>query len=87
MRRISYKLDIGYSGCQDEGETLVNDDMTNAEISEMVNDMAIEWANSWEGDSRLGWEEEMTEEENEEQTDSFYENVEGSWEFVTGEEA
>lgn len=48
--------------------------------------MAIEHANSWEGDERLGWDPEWTEEEEQDYSAQFYENVEGSWEFITDED-
>ncbi len=79
MRKIEYKLDIGYCGCGDEGETKTTDDMTDEQIDHMVNDMAHEWASQWEGDIRLCWDEDMTEEEYDEATQSFYEGVSGSW--------
>ncbi len=83
MPKIKYNLEIGYAGCGDEGETEVDDNMTNDEISVMVNDMAHEWASGWEGDYRLCWDEDMTEEENDQATEHFYEGVDGSWEFIT----
>ena len=82
MRKIYYKLDIGYTGCGYEGVSTVADDMPDSEIDEMVNDMALQWAESWEGDSRLGWDDDMTDEEQEQQTEDFYQNVCGSWRFV-----
>ena len=81
-RKISYELDIGYAGCTEEGEIEVGDDLTDAQIDTMVDDMAREWATSWEGDERLCWDSEMSPEEYEEATEQFYENVSGSWSFV-----
>ncbi len=83
MRKIRYDLDIGYPGCNDEGVMEVEDNMTDAEIDDMVNDMAAEHGNSWEGDERLGWWSDMTEEEREEENEYFRENVCGSWQFTT----
>ena len=85
MRKIKYVLEIGYAGCGDEGVMEVDDNMTDGEIDDMVNDMAMEHASSWEGDERLGWDEDMSEDENEQQTESFYEGVCGSWEFTDEE--
>lgn len=82
MRKISYKLEIGYPSCSDEGEAEVDDNMNNDEIDTMVHDMAQEYGASWEGDERLAWDEEMSEDEYEDATESFYENVEGSWKFI-----
>ena len=89
MRYIKYNLEIGYYGCNDEGVTTVDDGMTDADIDEMVNDMAQEHAASWEGDERLGFDnfDDVGEDEYQQQVDSFYENVCGSWEFITEEEA
>lgn len=87
MAKISYKLEIGYAGCQEEGELYIDDNMTDEEIDNMINEMAHEHAASWEGDTRLGWHDDMTDEEYDEANESFYENVEGSWEFVEDEAA
>lgn len=76
MRYIKYYLDIGYAGCGDEGVTEVGD-MDDAEIDQMVNDMAHEWADSWEGDERLGFGNE--DEDQEEVTTNFREGVSGWW--------
>lgn len=76
MREIFYRLEIGYAGCQDEGATVVPDDMTNDQIDNMVHEMALEHAQSWEGDERL------IEDWNADETDYFYQNVEGTWEFI-----
>lgn len=84
MRTIEFQLDIGFCGCGDEGTMIVSDDMTNDDIDQMVHDMAMEWAQSWEGDERLGWGNE--DEDQEEVTDMFYQNVCGSWKFVEPEE-
>jgi hypothetical protein len=84
MRTIKFELDIGFCGCGDEGTMTVSDDMTNAEIDEMVHDMAMDHAQSWEGDERLGWGNE--DEDQDEVTEQFYENVGGSWQFVENEE-
>lgn len=86
MRKIAYELDIGFAGCGDEGVIEVDDNATDREISEMVDDMANEWAQSWEGDSRLGWDDEMSKEEQEEMTQDFYGNVSGSWKDATDED-
>lgn len=83
MRTIYYRLEVGYVGCHDEGELEVSDDMTDADIDAMVHEMALEWATTWEGDTRLAWDEDMTEEEHEEATESYYEGVEGSWVWTT----
>ncbi len=83
MRKIRYNFEIGYAGCDEEGVTVVPDEMTNAEIDEMVYDMAQEYAASWEGDSRLGFEDEMTQEEADEYRDAFYEGVSGSWQWAS----
>jgi hypothetical protein len=82
MRTIEYELDIGFCGCGDEGTIQVPDDMTNSEIDEMISNMAHEWADSWEGDSRLGFTEDANEATMEEESDSFRENVCGSWKFI-----
>ncbi len=82
MRKIRYDLDIGYPGCNDEGVMEVPDGMCPAEIDEMVNDMAAEYGNSWEGDERLGWSSDMTEEEHEQENESFREGVCGSWQWA-----
>jgi hypothetical protein len=82
MRKIRYKLDIGYAGCGDEGTETVPDDMTDADIDAMVQDMAQEHAASWEGDNRLCWDEDMSEEDYQDATEHFYEGVCGSWSFV-----
>lgn len=82
MARIKYKLEIGYAGCDEEDEIEVDDDMTDEEIQSMIDEMAQEWASSWEGDTRLGWNDEMTEEEYEQECEFFYENVCGYWEYV-----
>ena len=86
MRHIVYTIDVGYCGCGDDGIATVTDDMSNADIDNMVNDMAHEHANQWEGDYRLAWDEDMSEEEYEEATDMFYENVCGSWSWATAED-
>ena len=82
MRKIDYVLDIGYCGCQDEGTTTVPDDMTDHEIDIMVNDMAVEWAGSWEGDERLGFDPDGSEEEQAQEAEHFYEGVSGSWHWT-----
>lgn len=71
--KIFYELDIGYAGCGDEGEIEVDDNMTDKQIDEYVHEMALDWAQSWDGDERLG------DEWDEEGTAQFYENVSGSW--------
>ena len=82
MRTIKYNLEIGYCGCNDEGTTTVPDSMSNSDIDQMVYEMAMEHAQGWEGDERLAWDSDMTEEEYDQATEWFYENVCGSWEFV-----
>lgn len=88
MRYIHYTLEIGYCGCDDEGVIAVDDDMEHDAIDMMVNDMAQDHASGWEGDSRLGWDDEwdVDSEEYEEYTSLFYENVSGSWHWATAEE-
>lgn len=80
MRTIIYELDIGFCGCGEEGTMEVSDTMTDKEIDEMVHEMAIQHAQSWEGDERLGFGNE--DEDQEEVTDEFYQNVCGSWRFL-----
>lgn len=80
MRTIAFNLEIGFCGCNDEGTMTVPDDMTDTEIDEMVHEMAMEHAQSWEGDERLGFGDEDQDEE--EFTEQFYEGVSGSWHFV-----
>jgi hypothetical protein len=76
-------LSIGYAGCDEEGILEIDDEMSSDEIEIMIDDMAHEHANSWEGDSRLGWDDEMSKEEYEEECELFRENVEGSWRIAT----
>lgn len=81
MRYIKYYLDIGYAGCDDEGIIIDAHDMNDAEIDEMVNDMAHDWADSWEGDERLCFGNE--DEDQEEVTADFRAGVSGWWEEAT----
>ena len=81
-RKIAYNLEVGYSGCNDEGEMEVEDNMSDHEITDMVEEMAREHASRWEGDYRLCWHEEMTDEEYDEATEHYYANIYGAWEFV-----
>jgi len=83
MRKIYYNLEIGYSGCGDEGILEIGDNETDEEIQEIVNDMASQWASQWDGDTRLGWYEDMTEEEEEEENETFWQSVSGSWRWAT----
>lgn len=76
MAKIKYVIDLGFAGCGDEGEEEIDDGMSKEQIDAYVDDMAQEWAQSWEGDERL------YSEWGEEETESFYENVCGSWEYV-----
>ena len=80
MRKIEYSLEVGFAGCQDEGITEVQDDMTNAEIDIMIHFMALENAVSWEGDERLYDEEQWA---NLEFVEQYYAEIYGTWEFVT----
>lgn len=84
MRKIRVNLDIGFAGCGHEDIIEVPENMTPAEIDEMVHDMAMDWAQSWEGDERLGWGHE--DEDQEEVTEQFYEGVGGTWEDTDDEE-
>jgi len=86
LKYIRYILDISYCGCGDEDVMSVNDNMTDAAIDDMVHDMAMEHATSWEGNERLCWDREMSEEEYEQATEHFYEGVSGSWDYITEEE-
>ena len=86
MRKIAYCLSIGFAGCEEEGTIEVADDATDAEIDLMVDEMANEHASSWEGDERLGWHSDMTDEERDEETTSFYEGVDGTWQDAPPEE-
>ena len=64
MRKIYYHVGIGFAGCDEDAVIEVDDDATDAEINEIVHEAANEWAASWEGDERLGWDyDEMSEEE------------------------
>ena len=73
MRKIKVTCSIGFAGCNDEEIVEVDDSMTVKDIDEMVHEMAMEHANSWEGDERLGeWDEEFTE--------MFFENAHSWWE-------
>lgn len=78
MRKIKYKLEVGFCGCDDED--VMEIEGSDAEIDSIVYEMAQEWATNWEGDQRLydDWDEETVE--------SFYENVCGSWEELSDEE-
>lgn len=82
MKKIAYKIDIGYHGCGDSGTIEVPDDTTDDEINRIVEEMTMEHAASWEGDERLGWGSEMSEEEFEQETEFFYENVSSDWHWV-----
>lgn len=86
MRKIYYTLDIGYAGCGDEGITTVDDDMTDSEIDEMVDNMAHDWAASWEGDQRLGFDEDDEDIPYDQQVEDFYQGVSGSWRWATEED-
>ena len=85
-RKIYYDLDIGYAGCGDEGIATVDDDMTDSEIDEMVDNMAHDWATSWEGDQRLGFGDPDEDEDYDQQVDDFYASVSGSWRWATEED-
>lgn len=85
MRKIKYNLEIGFCGCNEEDEMEIDDDMSDEDISNMINNMANEYAVGWEGDTRLGWEDGMDEEEYDEVTERYYEGVYGAWEFIDGE--
>ena len=74
MAKIYYELDVGYCGCGDEGVIDVGD-MPEKSYDDLVNEMALEWANQWVGDERL-----MSEEEWKEDEESFWGNVGGTWE-------
>jgi hypothetical protein len=79
MRKIDYTLDIGFPGCQEEGTMDVPNNMSTAEIDEMVAEMANEYSQSWVGDTRLGFDPDATDEEQEDEEAHFMENVCGSW--------
>ena len=87
MRTIYYNLEIGFACCNDEGTMDVPDDMTDAQIDIMIHEEALEWAQSWEGDERLGFDPYQSEEDMEQEIQSFYENVDSSWRWAKeGEE-
>lgn len=86
MRTIAYTLEIGYPGCEEQGEMNIPDDFTDADIDNLIDSMAIEHANEWEGDSRLGWDCEMSQEKEEEYTEQFYEGVYGHWKEIFTED-
>ena len=79
MRKIRYSLEIGFAGCQDEGVMEVDDEISEQEIEDVLNEMALNWASGWEGDERLFSEEEWEEEG---ASENFYENVYASFEFI-----
>jgi hypothetical protein len=82
MRKIKYTLDIGYCGCQEEDTMVIPDDMTDNEIDTMLDEMVHQYADSWEGDSRLGFDPDASEEEQEDHAHSFREGLSGYWEEV-----
>ena len=86
MRYIKYGIDIGYCGCGDEGVISVPDNYDDNNIDMMVNDMAHEYADSWEGDQRLGFDDDVSEEEYEQQVEDFRANVSGWWEWATDQD-
>lgn len=86
MRKIYYEIDVGYCGCGHEDTTTVDDDMSDGEIDQMVNDLAMDWAQQWEGDERLCWDSEMSSEEYDAATDEFYSGVSGWWRWATDED-
>jgi hypothetical protein len=92
LRKIYYELDIGYCGCDDKGIIEVGDDMSDADIDDMVHEMALEHAASWEGDERLGFsnpddfEGGYDSDEYQQEVDNFYDNVCGSWRDATPED-
>lgn len=86
MRHIKYHLEIGYCGCDEEGVMPVEDSLTDDNIDEIVDSMAHEHAQAWEGDERLCWDSDMSDEEYIEATEHFYDNVSGSWHWATDEE-
>ena len=73
MRKITYVLSTGFAGCDEEDVMEFEDGTTDAVIDEVVNEMAQEFANGWEGDTRLysDWDEQETED--------FYDNCYGAW--------
>lgn len=87
MRHIKYYINIGYCGCDEEGVTTVPDNYDDGDIDRMVSDMAYDYAESWEGDTRLGFtdynDDDWTEELAKEERDNFYANVGGHWEWAT----
>ena len=72
---IKYHLEVGYCGCDDEGVINIPSDREH-EIDNIVNDLAMNWAEQWVGDTRL-----MDEEEWEENEENFWGDVGGSWEI------
>lgn len=82
MRKIKYKLEIGFCGCDDEGVM----EVTEAEFQRMdqiIEDMSLEWSSSWEGDTRL-YEEEW--DSMSDGYEEYYANCSGSWEEISDEE-
>lgn len=75
--KITYKLEIGFAGCNEEGEIELPDDMGDHEIDLHIGEMAMEYAQMWVGDTRL-----FSEEEWEEGEEQFFEGVYGYWEKV-----
>jgi hypothetical protein len=81
MRHIYYEIDIGYAACGTEGVMTVEDSATDESIDQSVHEAAMDYASSWEGDERLGWGHE--DEDQNEVTDSFYENIGSHWRDAT----
>ena len=78
MTKIKVTCSIGFPSCDYE-EIVDVTDMNEAEIQQMVHEMAMEHASSWEGDERLGeWDEDSIE--------HFSENAYGTWEYTEEDE-
>lgn len=72
---IKYWVDIGFCGCDEADVIEFPDDTSEATINREIEELANEYASSWEGDAMLGdWDEESTE--------FFYENIDWGWEEV-----
>lgn len=80
--KILYTLEIGFFGCGDSGYLEYPDDTPEDLIERDVNELALEWASSWQGDTRLYSEDEW--DEMGEEAFEFYEGAYGTWEVVDG---
>lgn len=82
MKYVKFEGGTGYCGCDFEEYGMYLDNITDSELDAILSDMVYENALSYEH-VVTGWGEDF---ESEEERESYYEDTDGSWEFVSKEE-